>query len=219
VSAQSVKKYLPNVNICLFHGYEDNLVKQVDCSVFTQIKKLELPNDISSNFNGNMSGFLAKLYAILESPYEKTLFLDTDTEIKKPISGMFKLLDKFDIALAPGPMTQPPLDGDDIMNEVPIEFPELNTGVILYKKTNKMINFLNNWKDVFLNNKNGLYRKHGKGGEQVALRYLLWSEENIRLYIFSTTGMPNMYNFRWGPVSKEFKFNNRVIIHHTRYRK
>ena len=49
-----------------------------------------------------------------------------------------------------------------------------------------MMDFLNNWLDVFLNNKNNLYRKHGKGGEQVSLRYLLYNDRDIRMHILSS---------------------------------
>ena len=94
-------------------------------------------------------------------------------------------------------MTQKPVNDADVLSELPMEFPELNTGVILYRNNQKMKLFIREWEDTFLNNKKGLYRQHGKGGEQVALRYLLWTNEQIRMYILSTQGMPNMFNFRW----------------------
>jgi len=217
-SAKSVRKYLPNAQICLFHNYDDNLLSSYEIKVFTEIKKIEMPDINDSRFTGHMSHFLAKLYSILETPYENTLFLDTDTEVKKPINSMFNLLKKFDIAIAPGPMTQQPVDASDIINELPNEFPELNTGVILYRMTEKMKNFLTEWKNVFLHNTNGLFRVHGKGGEQVSLRYLLWSNENIRMHILSVQGIPNMFNYRYKPEDKQFSFKNKVVIHHHRGR-
>ena len=217
-SANSVRKFLPNINICLFHNYSDEVLASHDTSVFTEFRKIVLPESTDKRFTGHMSWFLAKLFSIIETPYENCLFLDTDTEIRKPIGSLFKLLNKFDIAIAPGPMTQPPIDSSDVLTEIPNEFPELNTGVILYKMNSKMKSFLIKWKQVFLHNIDGLYRVHGKGGEQVSLRYLLWTHEEIRMHIFSTQGMPNMYNFRWGPLDKEFKFDNKVVIHHTRYK-
>ena len=218
-SAKSVRRFLPSVKICLFHNYTEDVLASYEVSVFTELRKIEMPTTNDTRFTGHMSHFLAKLYSILETPYENTLFLDTDTEIKKPIGSLFELLKKFDIAIAPGPMTQPPVDSSDVINELPNEFPELNTGVILYRMNDKMKNFLTEWKDVFLQNTKGLYRAHGKGGEQVSLRYLLWTNEDIRMYIFSTQGIPNMFNFRWGPENKQFSFKNKVVIHHTRYKK
>ena len=63
---------------------------------------------------------------------------------------------------------------------------ELNTGVIFYKNNVKMMTFLSNWLSVFLNNKKNLYRQHGKGGEQVSLRYLLYNDKDIRMHILSS---------------------------------
>lgn len=217
-SAESVKKFMPNINICLFHNYSDTMLNSVDVAVFTEVRKIVLPDNNDPKFNGHMGCFLAKLYSIQQTPYDYTLFLDTDTEIKRRLPTFFDLLKNFDIAIAPGPMTQPPKNSDDIINLIPDEFPELNTGVILYKKSEKMDKFLNTWKETFLHNINGLYREHGKGGEQVALRYLLWSHQSIRMHIFSTTGIPNMFNFRWGPTNKQFSFEHKVAIHHTRYK-
>ena len=107
-----------------------------------------------------MKWFLAKLYAITQSPYAETLFLDTDTEIKKPISSLFNILKKFDIAIAPGPMTQPPVDNEDLLNELPNEFPELNTGVILYrnnkdKRFMKVENYIYIIKIIYIVNMEG----------------------------------------------------------------
>tara|TARA_B100001093_G_C26813225_1_gene1008455 strand:+ start:399 stop:1121 length:723 start_codon:yes stop_codon:yes gene_type:complete len=217
-SAKSVKKLSPSLKISLFHGYSSIELKKKDLSVFDDIKKIVIDDNLPSRFSGNMKGFLSKLSAIKNTPYDNTLFLDTDTILCKPIHSLFKLLDKFDIAIAPGPMTQRPTNDADVLSELPMEFPELNTGVILYRNNQKMKLFIREWEDTFLNNKKGLYRQHGKGGEQVSLRYLLWANEQIRMYILSTQGMPNMFNFRWGPKSKEFNFKNQIVIHHTRIR-
>ena len=162
-----------------------------------------------------MKGFAGKLCSFPDTPYDHTLFLDTDTLVRKPLDEMFKLLDKFDIAVAPGPMTQKPVDDADLLNEIPNTFPELNTGVILYRKTDKMKNFLEKWKNTFLENQRGLYRRHGKGGEQVSLRYLLWEDESIRMYILSDRAMPNLYNFRMN-LDRQFNLKNRVVIHHNK---
>lgn len=217
ISAKSVNRASPSLKICLFHGYSASILSSHDTSIFTDIEEIQFPDNMSERFAGHMKGFLGKLCAIKDSPYDHTLFLDTDTKIIKPIDSMFDLLEKFDIGIAPGPMTQKPVNGEDLLNEIPDTFPEVNTGVILYRKTPKMVAFLEEWKVTFLTNKDGLYRMHGKGGDQVSLRYLLWSNEDIRMHIFSCQGVPNMFNFRWGPLDKEFKYMNHVRIHHTRH--
>ena len=38
-SAKSVKKFMPDIEICLFHNYEPSTLLSLDTSIFTQIKK------------------------------------------------------------------------------------------------------------------------------------------------------------------------------------
>jgi len=162
-----------------------------------------------------MFHFLAKLEALLQSPFEHTLFLDCDTCVLAPIAELFRLLERFDLALSPGPVIQSPKNAEDVIGLVPAAFPELNTGVMLYRKNERMIRFLNKWKTVFRDNENGLFRAHGQGGEQVSLRYLLWTTPEIQLHVLSSNGIPNPYNFRW-PLGKSFVFDRNIKIHHHR---
>lgn len=215
-SAESVRKCTPNIGITLFHDYDTHTINSHDLKVFDNITAIEFPSNLPEKFKTNMKNFLGKLCAFLKTPYTKTLFLDTDTKVLKNLSEDFKILDNFDIAIAPGPMTQPPIDEHDIISEIPRCFPELNTGVIFYNNNKKMMDFLNKWLDVFLNNKNNLYRKHGKGGEQVSLRYLLYNDKDIRMHILSSPGMPNIYNYRWPDLNKDFKFSNLIKIQHNK---
>ena len=115
-------------------------------------------------------------------------------------------------------MTQPPVDNEDLLNELPNEFPELIYGVILYRNNKKIKDFLENWKTTFLYNKNNLYREHGKGGEHVSKIFIVELGKHTYAHIVNT-GVPNMFNFRWGSLEKEFIFKNKVVIHHTRYKK
>ncbi len=216
-SAHSVRRCTPNVGITLFHDYDDNTLKSYDTDVFDNITPISYPDNLPTHLKtGGMKNFLGKLCSFIKTPYQKTLFLDTDTLVIKNLAEDFKILENFDIAIAPGPMTQPPVDKTDIICEIPRCFPELNTGVIFYDNSSKMVEFLESWLDVFVNNKNNLYRKHGKGGEQVSLRYLLWKNKNIRMHIMSSPGMPNIYNFRWEDLDKQFTHKNIIKIHHNR---
>ncbi|MFB6295007.1 MAG: hypothetical protein ABEI97_04560, partial [Candidatus Nanohaloarchaea archaeon] len=71
-----------------------------------------------------------------DSPYDRTLFLDTDTYLVDDVSHLFDLLDRFELAVVPGEMRLRADDkySEDIREDVPICFPELNTGVIVYRK-------------------------------------------------------------------------------------
>tara|TARA_B100002019_G_scaffold115210_1_gene99114 strand:- start:3747 stop:5216 length:1470 start_codon:yes stop_codon:yes gene_type:complete len=215
-SAESVRSCTPNVGITLFHDYSNDILKANDLSVFDHVIPIEFPDDLPQHFKTNMKNFLGKLCSFLKTPYTKTLFLDTDTKVLKNLNEEFKILDNFDIAIAPGPMTQPPVDDNDVIKEIPRCFPELNTGVIFYKNNVKMMTFLSNWLSVFLNNKKNLYRQHGKGGEQVSLRYLLYNDKDIRMHILSSPGLPNIYNYRWPDLNKDFNFSNLIKIQHNK---
>jgi len=219
VSAKSVKKNSPSLKICLFHNYDIKFLDRYDLDIFTEIKKVLISDDTFNKFKNKNPFCVFKLHSILNTPYDQTLFLDSDTEIKKPIDSLFKLLTKFDIAFAPGPFCQKPIDKFDIINEIPSEFPEPNTGVLLYSTNAKTKKFLSNWRRVFHDNIDGLQRDHGKGGEQVSLRYLLWSDTSVRPYVLSPNGPPNPFNYRFPDSGKNFSLKNSIVIHHARNRK
>jgi len=66
-----------------------------------------------------------------DSPYEKTLYLDTDTYVYEPCHALFGLLDHFDVcmAAAPADMNEPIIDGKPITACFPY-----NAGVVAFKK-------------------------------------------------------------------------------------
>ena len=66
-SANSVKKFMPNISICLFHNYSDTMLNSVDITVFTDIRKIVLPDNNDPKFKGHMGCFLAKLYSIQQN--------------------------------------------------------------------------------------------------------------------------------------------------------
>ena len=84
-----------------------------------------------------------KVLTLKESPYEETLFLDTDTTVRGPLGPIFDQLGGHDFAAA---------NSDDADWTVkPFRFLGLvkpgdyNTGVLLYRKSEPMLRFLNQW--------------------------------------------------------------------------
>lgn len=65
------------------------------------------------------------------SPFEQTLFLDTDVHVHGPIDELFALLARFDLAAAHDP-TRINYESE-VTRDLPATFPELNTGVVLYR--------------------------------------------------------------------------------------
>jgi hypothetical protein len=125
--------------------------------------------------------FLEKIPPLWKSPFERTLFLDTDTIITAPIDDLFDLLDRFDLAAAPDPFwVQAP--------GCPPCFQHLNTGVIAYRRTDKVMDFFRNW---FGEYKTELAAASGHlPHDQVSFQRLLYASD-LRLYL-----LPPEYNLR-----------------------
>lgn len=65
------------------------------------------------------------------SPFEKTIFLDTDTYLIDSVDVLFDVLDRFDVVAA-----HAPIEEDEII-VLPDAFAEMNSGVIAYKKNER----------------------------------------------------------------------------------
>jgi hypothetical protein len=84
-----------------------------------------------------------RIRAMMRTPYHRTLYLDTDTWLLEPVPELFDVLLNFDIALAHAPLREAyPVDA-------PASFPEYNAGVIAYKKSTPVLNFLLDWEKRF----------------------------------------------------------------------
>jgi hypothetical protein len=84
-----------------------------------------------------------KIRLLAESPYERTLFLDTDTLVCGPVWEIFAALEDSDIAVALAPTRRH-------TDRRPRWFqPEYNTGVIAYR-TEWMRSFSREWERLFL---------------------------------------------------------------------
>ena len=89
--------------------------------------------------------FLDKLTVITSSPFDQTLYLDTDTYVIGPISELFDLLDRFDLAMAQAPGYIH--SGDPIPSAA---FGDPNTGVIVYRNSSETKAVLKSWLDIYL---------------------------------------------------------------------
>jgi hypothetical protein len=84
----------------------------------------------------------AKPRYLRESPFERTLFLDTDTTIVRPIEGIFRILDRFDIGLSLLPHYHPQHT----------KYPYLNTpnsGVVLFRRCQAVSKMFDHWLELF----------------------------------------------------------------------
>jgi hypothetical protein len=117
LSAESVRRFLPGVPIVLFTDQKlDNK------EGFDEIIHLPEPHP---QYHVN------KLIAMAQSPFEKTLLLDTDTYVCADISGLFTVLDRFDIAMT---HDRGYIDDFPLGSGVPDAFVEFNQGVIAFRQ-------------------------------------------------------------------------------------
>lgn len=131
-SVESLKKVSPELHTTIFTS------ERVNSKYFD--------NEIAID-SESLHPKLQKIAALMESPYDKTVFLDTDTYICDELSEVFVLLDRFDVALAHAPIRN--ADKKDACYEygvhIPGCFPEMNTGVIAFRTNTATKRLFKNW--------------------------------------------------------------------------
>jgi len=105
------------------------------------------------------------------SPFKRTIFLDSDTLILGSLDSLFELMEGFDLALA-----QEPTRGWDYETSAPGPFVELNTGVVVFRKSPQMEAFFADWKNRYY-----LMREQKNlKNDQPSFRETLWFHRNLR---------------------------------------
>lgn len=162
-SARSLRAQEPELPIDLFTD------DPVPDEVFDRIHPLTRP------------GPRAKLTAMQETRFERSLFLDADTLVVGPLGDLFDVLDRFDCAAAHDMRRASPLIREGEVT-TPYAFPQLNSGVLLYRRSQEMLALLAEWERRF----------HATGAkrDQPILKDLLWST-NIRFHV-----LPPEFNLR-----------------------
>lgn len=86
--------------------------------------------------------YLSKIIGMGDTPYDETIFLDSDTFICNSIDNLFDLLDYFDFSTTIEAKRHTTKRDDMILKNV---LPEFNTGVILYRNNHIMNKIFKNW--------------------------------------------------------------------------
>jgi hypothetical protein len=171
-SARTVQQYCPGLHIHLYSDWP-RYDFRFDTSPFpfTSVGAIDGPHRRS------------KVDYLPRTPFDRTLYLDTDTALNADIRGVFRLLDRFDIALnhAHRRNTQARLKPWRL--DLPSAFPQYNGGVILFRRTPAVIGFLDQWREHF--------HEAGFQQDQMTLRELLWLSD-LRM-----ATLPPEYNVRF----------------------
>lgn len=162
-SARSLRAVTPGVPVDI---YTD---QPVPAGLFDRIHPI--PHD----------GARAKLAAMAQTRFQRTLFLDADTLVVGALGDIWALLDRFDLAAAHDVRRASALVQAGTA-PTPYAFPQLNTGVLLYRRSPAMLAFLAEWDQRF--------RAGGGERDQPVFKDLLWSSD-IRFFV-----LPPEFNLR-----------------------
>lgn len=123
-----------------------------------------------------------KITPLLQLPYRRTLFLDTDVQLLQPLDDLFQLLRHVDLCGCHAPVRWAQWRDP----AVPDCFPEINSGVLGLQRNRRTTALVRRWLE--------LYDKVGVPFDQATLRSALWQavrRKRLRLSI-----LPPEYNLR-----------------------
>jgi hypothetical protein len=136
-------------------------------------------------FEASADPFLDKIRNIRRSPFERTIFLDTDTFIVDELVQLLHLLERYDMAVAHTAGYRGFADP-----EVPAAFYELNTGVMAWRSNERTAAFLADWEETYVAWAREEPFHSAATSDQAAFRRCAWMHE-LRLLILGPE-----YNFR-----------------------
>lgn len=129
----------------------------------------------------------AKVDYMDQTPFLKTVFMDSDTVVIRNCDDMFELLERFDVAIV-NDYARKRLKYSKVVpeyGEIPYAFSEANSGVVAFNSSTRTQTFLKMWKEYFYK-----YYHQTNGWDQVSFRISLW-KSNVRIH-----HMPFEYNVR-----------------------
>lgn len=177
VSASQCKRILPDIPTCIITDQE------TEDPVFDHIVHLEY-NEFSYDSINIKFGY--KPYALSQTdlPFEKCLFLDTDTCLLDPtVRNVFNNLHKFDICMVQ--------DHED--DQPAYKYPSAiiyNSGFILFNNNEKIQDLFNSWWDRMKDRINA--NDGGRVGDQQFLTDTIYSRPSLNLL-----PLLKNYNFRF----------------------
>lgn len=128
-----------------------------------------------------------KMYALSNTPFQQTLYLDTDTYLTAPVYELFEMIDdgySFAAALSPWWGVFNSGNNHELREkQVPISFAKINSGLILYDNVPQVQSLFVKWDELYVAWGN-------KGQDQDPLRVALYFSD------LRWIPLPPAYNFR-----------------------
>lgn len=128
-----------------------------------------------------------KIAGMINLPFDNTLFLDSDACLIQPFKDLLAIFSCSDIAAVSAPVRHPPGWTD---SSVPLLFPEINTGVLLMRRTSAFGSFLRSWLDLY----DSLVVSHSQLWDQASFRSVLW--DSIYNHNLRFLHLPSELNLR-----------------------
>lgn len=137
LSAHSIKDFEPELPITLFTDMPDSTFARADC--FDQIISIDTVRTYTSIWS---EGQLDRVSCLIDSPYEYTLHLDTDTRVLTPeFIQLFDRLKTIDIGMA---ICQKDVSKCATWSGLAM----FNVGLILFRKNRKTNQLLDAWREL-----------------------------------------------------------------------
>jgi len=173
MSYLSLRRHCPDIPVCFM---TDNLDTLGDIEDENLLKITIKPTHIRS-----------KVDYVFNSPFKKTLYLDSDTVIVRNIEDIFESLERFDVALTHDYARKRTKYSNLIpeYSKIPYAFSEVNGGVFAFNCNERTQKFLELWRHYFYK-----YFRQTNGWDQVSLRISLW-ESDVSMF-----HLPFEYNIR-----------------------
>jgi Nucleotide-diphospho-sugar transferase len=147
-----------------------------------------------TRFEPSGNPYVDKIANMRRSPFERTIYLDSDTYVVDEIVHVLALLDNYDLAVAFAPAYRG-LDDPG----VPKAFHEFNTGVLAWRANERTTTFMESWQRTYEAwlSEDELFpgaRKASRSrrADQPAFRRCAW-EHGLSVFVLSPE-----YNFRLG---------------------
>lgn len=166
-TAENLKQHMPDIPVVLFTGDPGSVASPS----INQVIGIENPHSRS------------KVECLVQTPFDRTLYIDTDVRIVADISGVFQVLERFDMALGHAHARMRAETQAVWRKPLPAAFPQFNCGVILYRNSPASTALLTAW--------SGAYEDAKFKKDQVTFRELAW-ESDARIYV-----LPPEYNVRY----------------------
>jgi hypothetical protein len=140
-----------------------------------------------------------------QSPFTNTLYLDSDVRVTGDLSDLFRLLERYEMAGAHVRYRSGPRRLVKNKLDLPQAFPQINCGVLLYRKCERVDALFQSWIDI--------YRNDGFTRDQVPFREALW-QSDIRFYVFGPEY--NMRNIPFWPSKHPLPLILHIKAFHSR---